>query len=391
MSNQTVHAVLSASASHRWLSCPGSVQLSAGQPRIGSVYAAEGTAAHDLASRCLLTFKQAEDFLGTSIRVDNQTFEVDENMVDAVQTYLDVVREDLLKAGPQADLMVEHKFHLDHLYDGLFGTNDALISQPFGTLQVYDYKHGKGVAVEVTDNPQLMYYALGAMKEGIYEEVELIIVQPRAAHPDGVVRRQMMSIKELVRWGDEVLVPGVKATENPQAPLHPGDHCKFCPALAVCPAQRERAMDIAREVFSPVPQPPREPVSIPPKELRRILAASGVIESWLNACREHVKFLLESGQVTPEEIGYKIVTGRASRAWIYPERVESFLSSMDIDPFTHKLKSPARAEKELGTKEAKAALEDLVLTSRGTQLAPLSDSREPMSPAIAVFGEVDVD
>lgn len=42
------HALLSASASHRWLNCTPSVRLSEGIPDKGSEYAQEGTDAHSL-------------------------------------------------------------------------------------------------------------------------------------------------------------------------------------------------------------------------------------------------------------------------------------------------------------------------------------------------------
>ena len=42
------HALLSASASHRWLHCPPSVRLGESFPDRGSDYAAEGSDAHSL-------------------------------------------------------------------------------------------------------------------------------------------------------------------------------------------------------------------------------------------------------------------------------------------------------------------------------------------------------
>lgn len=42
------HAILSASASHRWLNCPPSVRLTERIPDNGSIYAAEGSEAHEL-------------------------------------------------------------------------------------------------------------------------------------------------------------------------------------------------------------------------------------------------------------------------------------------------------------------------------------------------------
>ena len=42
------HALLSASASHKWLHCPPSARLEENEENTSSVFAAEGTAAHEL-------------------------------------------------------------------------------------------------------------------------------------------------------------------------------------------------------------------------------------------------------------------------------------------------------------------------------------------------------
>ncbi|MFX3864257.1 DUF2800 domain-containing protein, partial [Streptococcus suis] len=44
----TNHAILSASASHRWLNCPPSVRLTEDMPDVNSEFALEGTDAHEL-------------------------------------------------------------------------------------------------------------------------------------------------------------------------------------------------------------------------------------------------------------------------------------------------------------------------------------------------------
>lgn len=380
------HSILGASSSHRWLNCPGSVRLSAGMPKTSSKYAEEGTAAHELAEMCLRNHEHALEYLGSFITVGETAYEVTDEMVEAVQLYLNTVRADFREAGPGAELMVEKRFHLDWLYDGMFGTNDALVGQPFGLLRVYDLKYGAGVAVEVEDNPQLMYYALGAAHGETYEEVELVIVQPRAQHPDGPVRRQRMWVAELDRWADEVLLPGAEATAKADAKLSTGDHCRFCPALAVCPAQKEVAVSNAQFAFRDAPTAPPVATSLAPAELKQILDKAPLIEAWLDACREHVKVLLEGG-ADPKELGYKLVAGRATRKWKDEGEAVGFMEMLGIDPHERKLKSPAQAEKLA----KKGAFDQIVVTSRGVQLAPITDKREAISGAAAIaFGEVEL-
>lgn len=382
----TTHSKLGASSAHRWLSCPGSVRLSVGIPRTSSVYADEGTAAHELAETCLRSGIPAAHHIGTRITVGETAFEVSEEMAAAVQVYLDTVSADFTatKGGTMA---VESRFHLDWLYDGLFGTNDAMVGEPFGVLRVYDYKHGAGYAVEAEDNCQMMYYALGAAHGDAYEEVELVIVQPRASHPDGPVRRCRMPIDQLNRWAQEVLLPGAIATEADDAPVHAGSHCKFCPARAICPAQKELAMSVAKEVFADKPKALPAPTALAITDLKRILDASEMIESWLGACRDYAKTMLETGQATPDMIGYKLVAGRASRKWTDEADAEKWLVTiLDQEAYTKKLLSPSQAEKLLKG-AAKKALEPLVTITRGSQLAPASDKREALPPGMTAFIE----
>ena len=54
------HAKLSPSSAERWMSCPGSVALNEGKDDKGSSYAAEGTAAHELAEKILRGVQQQQ-------------------------------------------------------------------------------------------------------------------------------------------------------------------------------------------------------------------------------------------------------------------------------------------------------------------------------------------
>src|SRR3546814_4893751 len=99
-------------------------------------------------------------------------------------------------------------------------TGDAVLYRPStGELRVYDLKYGRGVPVEVERNSQELYYGLGAtMAEPgrLVNTVELVIVQPRAPHRDGPVRRWETTGMELLDWAVE-LVDAAKRTARPDA------------------------------------------------------------------------------------------------------------------------------------------------------------------------------
>lgn len=76
-----------------------------------------------------------------------------------------------------------------------------------GTLRICDYKHGLGVLVDATDNPQMKCYALGALElfDDIFDidNVSMTIYQPRRQN----ISTFEISKDELYKWADEVLKP----------------------------------------------------------------------------------------------------------------------------------------------------------------------------------------
>ena len=73
-----------------------------------------------------------------------------------------------------------------------------------GVVHVIDLKGGRGVFVEASHNPQLMLYALGALKAyGFIWDIELIrmtIVQPRLDN----ISTFECSRSELEAWGESI-------------------------------------------------------------------------------------------------------------------------------------------------------------------------------------------
>jgi hypothetical protein len=63
------HAKISPSGFYRLVLCPGSQRLEADLPNTSSVYALEGTAAHELAAKALESGLPASAYIGQSIEV----------------------------------------------------------------------------------------------------------------------------------------------------------------------------------------------------------------------------------------------------------------------------------------------------------------------------------
>jgi len=346
---------------YRWSQCPGSIRLSEGVKKTSSKYAEEGTEAHAVAEKWLTTGGCPND--------------VDEEMREHVRVYVEAVREEAELAD---ELLIEHGFDLKDVYPGAWGTADAVVYfANHKLLKVYDLKYGAGIPVEVKDNPQLMYYGLGALMSTGYpcSEVELVIVQPRCPHPDGPVRRWRIPAVDLMDFAAD-LVNFAKATEDPNAALQPGDWCRFCPAAPQCPAMHAKALEVAKQEFSPA-------FSYDPAKLAETLTWLPILEAWIKNVREFAYGEAEHGRCPP---GWKLVEKRATRKWAVPdaEVIQRLKhdSPLLMDQYVEqKIKSPAQVETLLKAEKLKKAEIDEILAeivkaeSSGATLAPEADKR----------------
>lgn len=342
----------------RWSACPGSVRLSEGIASTSSVYAEEGTKAHELASLLLL---------GEKVDIP------DEEMADAIDVYV----TDMLNRAKGNKLHVEHRFDLSKVHPGCFGTADCVIwDAKRRHLIVADFKYGAGIPVEVKDNKQLRFYGLGALVDLGYpaRTVELVVIQPRCYHPEGPVRSETIDAIDMLDFKVD-LIQFAKATEDPNAALKSGEHCKFCPAAGVCPLLHEQALAAAKTVFSPA-------ASYDPAKLADALRLAPVLKAWASSVTEFAYAEAEQGRCPP---GYKLVAKRANRKWRdEPAAIQALTKAGLGEPELYgepSLKSPAAIEKHLGKKEFVAVAGDLVVSeSSGHTLAPLDDKRPPVKP-----------
>jgi hypothetical protein len=411
------HARLAPSAAYRWMECPGSVTAAEAMADKPSTYAAEGTAAHELAALCLTGDKPPETFLAACIdtRAENgqvvtahfpdneRYFEVTEEMVEAVQLYVDTVKSLLPRSG-EYELEVEQRLDMTHIHGEIFGTGDAVIYQPkSATLHVLDFKYGKGVPVEVGENPQLLLYGAGAARRyhnRRIEKVRLHIVQPRAQHHLGPVRSWETDPLTLMDFEDEIRVAASRAMAD-DAPRFAGDWCRFCKALPVCPAARERSLRIARQDFDEssevvvsedgedrTDKAAPSPSTLSGERLAAVLKEAEFIGNWVKAVQEYAHSEAVAGRVPP---GFKLVPKRAMRKWKgEPAEVHAALmleGLSDDEIYTEReVRSPAQIEKVMGKKVFAAIESDMVVkVSSGTNLVLETDHR----PAVKADAAAD--
>lgn len=322
------------------MNCPGSNELiKQAPPQKSSPYASEGTCAHELAEHALLNSGKCLDYVG----MEWEGHTVTEEMAEYVQIYVDYVQK--ASKGGVKDVLIEESFDLNFIREGMFGSNDAIIMEFMGTLEVIDLKYGKGKEVFAKDNKQLMYYALGCAHDADFDNVKMTIVQPRIQNP---IKSHTISMKELEAFGEELGL-AVDETRKPGAKLSAGEHCFFCPAKGICPEKRREAQEIARMDFAAA-EPIGEnslptPDAMDERTLMNILDHANGIKKWLDSVSAYAMSKLEKGEYVK---GYKLVHGRVNRK-VQSETELKMAFGEEI--YEQKLLGIGKLEKKFGKKE----------------------------------------
>lgn len=377
------HSLLGASGAHRWLSCPGSFHLSvATPPGRASIYAATGSVAHAYIEKAIEhslqnsgmvgTTRLGPDDLGRVVAHDGHDVVVDQALIDGVNTMLEYI----MRTAPDCWLRYEFRVHLDDYFlpdtppVPLFGQVDvALLNEHTDTLEIIDYKNGAGVLVSPRDNPQMLYYAAGVLQYfpapelAKIKRVKLTIVQPNAPGVEPI-RSWETSPLDLLMWVDDVLVPGVHACDQPDAPLVPGAWCRFCPALRSCPRLRQDATAMAQRDFA-------DALPADPNDLAAQLDIADRAVTWANAIQAYALEQLRRQVRIP---GWTMVPTRPTRQWIDDETVVAAALGVAGVPddviWETRLRSPAQVEKKVSCRVWSPVSDTLVHSvSSGMKLA----------------------
>lgn len=404
---EPAHSLFSASAASRWINCPGSVVLSHGLPDRSSEYAAWGTVAHALADQALAAGTFSIETSIEPIKRDGYVIEVNLEMVECVNAYLDHVVE--LTAGADmtwSEQRINYARWLEVPEDQAWGTLDlsaVWIEQRH--LLIGDLKTGRGVAVAPDNNEQLMLYAGGKLLElddlGIeVDTIDLAISQPRIQQAPSVWR---IPRADLVAWlqgrarSGAMSVVSAQRTKDTGRPdnwdevfLDPGEkQCRWCKAKATCPALRQ---DVAQTVSGSAPDDITdafEPVTIDADDAASVLATClskvDLIEDWCSAVRAEAHRRLTAGEPVP---GFKLVAGkRGNRAWADAAQAEETLKTYRLkveEMYDLKLISPTSAEKLAKAKvigpRQWPKLQALITQKDGApSVAPADDPRPPIT------------
>lgn len=289
------HAILSASASSRWLHCTPSARLERKFPDASSPYAEEGTLAHAYAER----------FLNLFLKTGKTTVAIKDNaeMQEAVQSYVSICVEKINEArtaSPDAQIKVEQRLDFSRWVPEGFGTGDmVMVSDKY--FEIVDLKYGKGVPVSAVSNSQMRLYALGMYEAFGYlygaDEVRMTIVQPRLDS----VSTETITVKDLLAWGEEVKKKAKIAFAG-KGDFCAGNHCRFCKARNTCRAHAEYELKNVKEAL--------QTAELEDFEISDILLRAKNIKTWLDGLEAYALGKALDGYDWP---GMKLVEGRSNR------------------------------------------------------------------------------
>lgn len=396
-----VHALLSASSSKQWLHCPPSVRLQENFPNESSVYAAEGTFAHEVCEYKVRKYLKERVKRPQSEEYDTEEIE---QITDVYAEFVISIIEQMKENGCEPLAFVEERVDYSRIAPSGFGTADMLIigkdEQGRGILHVCDFKTGAGVFVDADHNSQMMLYAIGALAAyGFLYDIEIVrmsIIQPRLDN----ISTFECSRQELEEWGESIK-PIAKLAYEGKGEQHPGDWCRFCRAKPVCKACADEALALCREDFldldagafdsaaeeSDMTAPYeadtqtavfKQPGLIPIAELAEILPTLNRISSWIEAVFAFVSSeAINHGVPIP---GYKVVEGRSKRVFTDTKAVvDTAVQNGYTDLYKQTLITLTEFEKMMGKKKFNELFGQYVAKPPGKlALVPESDPREPV-------------
>lgn len=388
MASPTTHALLSPSSAHRWLTCTPSALLESYEPSSTSIYAAEGTEAHELAELKLsYTFEKIspeeydtkfEHFKLTS-KYYNEEF--NEYVNSYCQRVYDLYQADN-KIEPCKIYFEDRVEFKDIVPDGA-GTSDVVIvGKSF--VHIIDLKFGKGVEVSAVNNAQLRLYALGAIVKHVREMscqyVRMTIIQPRLDN----FSEEYMSIEAINKWALNYVKPRAELAIAGKGELVSGEHCKFCKLRGKCKKLASDELESARKEFGDltIDDDFKLPVSqMSPEMISAILQIAPQFIDWFKDVESYAKkMVIEEGLKIP---GYKLVEGRSVRIITDENAVASKLHAAGFEEEKYlkpkELLGISYLEKNIGKKLFNELCGDYVVKPTGKPvLTTIDDKRDPI-------------
>lgn len=375
------HALLSASGAYRWMHCTPSAVLEAQFPDTTSEAAKEGTLAHEMCEAKLQHFVNTDTFRKKDLTKRLGELKKDplykKEMDGFTDAYLDFIRTEALSYKGTPYVAIEKRLDLSNYIPEGFGTADCIMIYG-STLEVIDFKYGRGVPVSAENNPQMQLYALGALDAYamLYhiDTVRMSIVQPRIDNTN----LWEESADKLRDFGEKIKVLAEKAFSG-EGVYSPGDWCMFCRARAICRTRADKEVQLAfGESFN------KSADLLSNDEIGRFLELGESVASWLSQLKEYALSQCLAGKAVA---GFKAVNGRSTRKWDDTDKAFASLIEQGVEEAMLYERTPlsvAKLEKALGKTTVKDMVGDHIVSSPGKPtLVPETDKRQAITNQIS--------
>lgn len=380
MAEEREHAVLSASSAHKWLKCTPSARLEEKFPNKESDYMAEGTLAHEIAEfKVRSYFLEAIPKATYTKRINKFKKEelFDQEMLTHTETYLEYIKGEYMKTNSRPTVLVEQRVDFSKYVPEGFGTADCILISG-DTLQVIDFKYGKGVKVEAENNPQMKLYALGVLEQFsmIYDikYVKMTIVQPRLDN----ISSYEIPIEPLIEWGETVVKPQADKAFMGLGEYVQGEYCRFCRAKGACEFRAKENMKVIEEIQNTTGVVSNE-------ELGEMLTKTDGIEQWIKDIKAYALDIVLKGEEVP---GWKAVEGKSNRKITDIDKAFETLVSSGLTEeamlYERKPITLTELEKLVGKAKLTETIGKYIEKPKGAPtLAKESDKREPFKVSAA--------
>ena len=393
------HSKLSPSGAKRWANCTASVKyIEDNADRIPeekeSVFAAEGTQAHDYAEAALI------QILDEGMSRDEAVANIPEDFREPLAVYIDECLDHVTSDGEHH---IEAKVPLFYRPEDTGTCDFGHVDEEDG-LKIIDLKYGAGVLVRAEGNEQLAIYAQSFVTDLDYmydfkddTPVCIEIVQPRYRGEDPISVWEL-SVGELREFTVEIAKRAEAIQIGGKTVFAPSEGaCKWCPAKGFCVARMNIAidaipddLDILSEDFDKV-----APDTITDEQMVILMSNKKLIEGFLSDVCDHLQERALAGD--PAE-GTKVVRGNMGNTkWADEEAALKYLAGQGLkSDERHNMKpiSPTAAKKLLAEKLKNPRVNSNFskLTTRAAgklTLALDSDKREAVPCGGEAFDELE--
>lgn len=391
------HALLSASSASRWLKCTAAPRYEEQFPENTTDYAEEGRLAHAICELKVIkqfTAQLTPRTFTTRLKKLKANPLYQDEMDKTSDLYVEHLTEKAMQYDTKPNVAVEVRVDFSEYVPEGFGTCDCIMIGG-DTLNITDYKHGKGVPVSAEGNAQMRLYGLGTLKRyaPIYgntiKKVCMTIDQPRIQDEPST---ETITVEELRAWGESIKPAAAKAYMG-IGEFKPGEHCRFCRGKAKCRARADQ--NTALEEFKDcVPQNGEKPPlfgqgTLTDEEIGDLLIRGQELVKWYKDLEEYALGTILKGGTIP---GWKAVAGRSNRTFTDTEAALNAAMAAGYDKsllYDLKPKTLTELEKLMGKAEFADKLGSFVVKPIGKPtLALLTDKREAYNPAAADFAGI---